>query len=94
MPVDLLIDSDYSLRDLVNINEIINHIQQINPKLLVVFLDMCRTFPGEERRIRGEMPREIQRITRSNLVLLLATSENSPAYEVLFYYFWNVESIM
>ena len=84
MPADLQIDSDYSVRDLVDGNEIIARIQQRDPKLLVVLLDMCRTIPIEGRnpRIRGEMPREVPQDSRSNLVMAWATSENSYAYEV------------
>lgn len=84
MPADLPIDSDYSVRDLVDGNEIIARIQKRNPKLLVVLLDMCRTIPIEGRnpRIRGEMPKEVPRDSRTNLVMAWATSENSYAYEV------------
>lgn len=84
MPVDLPIDSDYSQSDLIGRNDIIAKIQEKNPKLLAVFLDMCRSIPKVERnpRIRAELPREIPLDSRSNLVMAWATSENRFAYEV------------
>lgn len=84
LPVDLVIDSDYSVRDLVDVNEIIAKIQKTSPKMLVVLLDMCRTIPTKEKnpRILSEIPREIPRDSRTNLVIAWATSENSSAYEV------------
>lgn len=89
MPVDLPIDSDYSVKDLVDVNEIIAKIQKKYPKLLVVLLDMCRTIPnkGKNPRIREEMPKEVPRDSRSNLVMSWATSENSFAYEVSNFHF-------
>lgn len=86
MPVDLPIDSDYSARDLVDVNEIIAKIQMRFPKLLFVLLDMCRTFPNRSRnpRIKEEMPKEVPRDSRSNLVMVWATSEDSSAYEVIY----------
>ena len=86
MPVDLVIDSDYSVKDLVDVNEIIAKIQKTCPKMLMVLLDMCRTIPTEEKnpRIRSEMPKEVPRDSRTNLVMAWATSENSSAYEVHF----------
>lgn len=87
MPVDLNMNSDYSIRDLVDGNEIIARIQQRNPKLLVVLLDMCRTIPqqGINLRIADELQRQIPRDSRSNLVMAWATAENSFAFEVRLY---------
>jgi hypothetical protein len=87
MPVDLNMKSDYSIRDLVDGNEIIARIQQRNPKLLVVLLDMCRTIPqqGINLRIADELQRQIPRDSRSNLVMAWATAENSFAFEVRLY---------
>lgn len=85
MPVDLDLDSDYSVRDLVDVNEIIAKIQKKSPKLFLILLDMCRTIPNEEKnmRLRKEMPKEVPRDSQSNLVMAWATSENSSAYEVI-----------
>jgi hypothetical protein len=84
MPVDLKMNSEYSVRDLVDGNEIIARIQQRHPKLLVVLLDMCRTIPqqGINSRIADELLRQVPRDSRSNLVMAWATAENSFAYEV------------
>lgn len=89
MPVDIKMDSDYSVRDLVDGNEIIARIQQKNPKLLVVLLDMCRTIPqqGINPRITSELPRQVPRDSRSNLVMAWATAENSYAFEVQQFFF-------
>lgn len=84
MPVDVKMDSDYSVRDLVDGNEIISRIQQKNPKLLVVLLDMCRTIPQQRvnPRITAELPHQVPRDSRTNLVMAWATAENSNAFEV------------
>ncbi|XP_046443620.1 mucosa-associated lymphoid tissue lymphoma translocation protein 1-like isoform X3 [Daphnia pulex] len=84
MPVDLKMNSEYSVRDLVDGNEIIARIQQRHPKLLVVLLDMCRTIPqqGINSRIADELLRQVPRDSRSNLVMAWATAENSFAYEM------------
>jgi hypothetical protein len=77
-------NSEYSVRDLADGNEIIARIQQRHPKLLVVLLDMCRTIPqqGINSRIADELLRQVPRDSRSNLVMAWATAENSFAYEV------------
>ncbi|KZS03066.1 Uncharacterized protein APZ42_034306 [Daphnia magna] len=84
MPVDVKMDSDYSVRDLVDGNEIISRIQQKNPKLLVVLLDMCRTIPQQRvnPRITAELPHQVPRDSRTNLVMAWATAENSNAFEM------------
>jgi len=85
LPVDAPSESEYTVDDLIDKDEIIEKIQAMNPKLLVLLLDMCRkiTNPSDNPLLYSTSPpSEIRPEPRRNLVLGFATSETRAAYEV------------
>lgn len=85
MPVDVPADGEYSQKDLLDKNEIINCIQEKAPKLLTFLLDTCRVIPDANLNLQlySSPPFITPLESRSNLIIGFATSENRAAYEVL-----------
>ena len=85
MPVDVPADGEYSHRDLLDKNEIINCIQEEAPKLLAFLLDTCRVIPDRNVNVQlySTPPLMTALESRSNLIIGFATSENRAAYEVM-----------
>jgi len=84
VPVDAPSDSQYTLDDLISVNEIISHVQNKQPKLLTFLLDTCRTIPQRDVTPASYSPLPLN--SQTNLILGYATSENRGAYEVIHFF--------
>lgn len=83
MPVDVPADGEYSQKDLVDKNWMINCVQEKEPKLVTFLLDTCRVIPDGNVNQQLYPPTITPLESRSNLVIGFATSENRAAYEVI-----------